>query len=149
MNIQGDEPALEPAMLSELVEPFRNGEVHVATLAHKIDGDTARNPDQVKVVLTRDSRALYFSRSLIPYPRDDSDEGYYGHIGLYAFRMTTLEQFVALDKGFLEKKEKLEQLRLLENGFAIQVVLTDHKGFGVDRPEDIAIVEQILRDQKT
>ncbi|MCD6390142.1 MAG: 3-deoxy-manno-octulosonate cytidylyltransferase [Desulfobulbaceae bacterium] len=149
VNIQGDEPALEPAMLSELVEPFRNGEVHVATLAHKIDGDTARNPDQVKVVLTRDSRALYFSRSLIPYPRDDSDEGYYGHIGLYAFRMTTLEQFVALDKGFLEKKEKLEQLRLLENGFAIQVVLTDHKGFGVDRPEDIAIVEQILRDQKT
>ncbi len=149
VNIQGDEPALEPAMLSELVEPFRNSEVHVATLAHKIDGDTARNPDQVKVVLTRDSRALYFSRSLIPYPRDGKNECYYGHIGLYAFRMTILEQFVALDKGVLEKKEKLEQLRLLENNFAIQVVLTDHKGFGVDRPEDIAIVEQILRDQKT
>ena len=148
VNIQGDEPALEPEMLSELVSPFKEQRVQAATLAHEIDGETARNPDQVKVVLARDSRALYFSRSLIPYPRDGKDEGYYGHIGLYAFRMKTLEQFVGLDKGILEKKEKLEQLRLLENGFAIQVVITGHKGFGVDRPEDIAIVEKILRTQE-
>lgn len=147
VNIQGDEPALAPEMLTELVNPFRDPEIQVTTLAHKIAGETARDPDQVKVVLARDSRALYFSRAAIPYPRDEKDEGYYGHIGLYAFRMEIMEQFVKLDKGVLEKKEKLEQLRLLENGFAIQVVITEHKGFGVDRPGDIAIVEQILRKQ--
>lgn len=147
VNIQGDEPALAPEMLTELVNPFRDPEIQVTTLAHKIAGETARDPDQVKVVLAGDSRALYFSRAAIPYPRDEKDEGYYGHIGLYAFRMEIMEQFVKLDKGVLEKKEKLEQLRLLENGFAIQVVITEHKGFGVDRPGDIAIVEQILRKQ--
>jgi 3-deoxy-manno-octulosonate cytidylyltransferase (CMP-KDO synthetase) len=147
-NIQGDEPALAPAMLSELLDPFKDDKVQATTLAHKIAENKARSPDQVKVVLTRNSRAIYFSRSLIPYPRDDKDAEYYGHIGLYAFRMKTLEQFVSLDKGVLERREKLEQLRLLENDIPIQVVVTRHQGFGVDRPEDIAVVEKILREQE-
>ncbi|MBC8317430.1 MAG: 3-deoxy-manno-octulosonate cytidylyltransferase [Desulfobulbaceae bacterium] len=148
INIQGDEPALEPEMLSELITPFQSPEVLVTTLAHKINQEEAQNPDQVKVVLGKGNRALYFSRSLIPFPRDGVDDGFYGHIGLYAFRMKTLEQFVSLEKGMLENKEKLEQLRLLENDFPIHVVPTKHKGFGVDRPEDIAIVEKILQNKK-
>ena len=148
LNIQGDEPALEPSMLSELLTPFQDPEVLVTTLAHEISQKEAKDPDQVKVVLGKDNKALYFSRSLIPFPRDGGDAGFYGHIGLYAFRMKTLEQFVALEKGVLENKEKLEQLRLLENDFPIHVVPSQHKGFGVDRPEDVAIVEKILRAKK-
>ncbi|MBU0728641.1 MAG: 3-deoxy-manno-octulosonate cytidylyltransferase [Proteobacteria bacterium] len=145
LNIQGDEPALEPEMLTSLINPFNSPDVLVTTLAHRINTKEAQDQDLVKVVFGKKNQALYFSRSPIPFPRDDKDESYYGHIGLYGFRMKTLEQFVALDKGILETKEKLEQLRLLENGIPIQVVTTTHKGYGVDRPEDIAIVEEILR----
>ena len=135
-------------MLSQLISPFQSKEAEVSTLAHKISRKEAQNPDQVKVVLGKNNKALYFSRSLIPYPRDDKDGIYYGHIGLYAFRMKTLETFVSLDKGVLEKREKLEQLRLLENDFPIHVVPTEHKGFGVDRPQDIPVVEKILREKE-
>lgn len=145
LNIQGDEPALEPEMLSELLNPFADPAVQVTTLAHIITAEQAQDPDQVKVVLAADNKALYFSRSAIPYPRDGKDGPYFGHIGLYGFRMKTLEEFVGLEKGSLEQREKLEQLRLLENGFPIQVVQTSHKGYGVDRPEDIAVVEEILK----
>lgn len=148
INIQGDEPALDPEMLSELITPFQAPDVQVTTLAHKISQEEAKDPDQVKVVLGKDNKALYFSRALIPFPRDGIDAGFYGHIGLYAFRMKTLEQFVSLENGVLENKEKLEQLRLLENDFPIHVVPTTHKGFGVDRPEDIALVEKILLNKK-
>lgn len=149
LNIQGDEPTLKPEMLSGLASPFSNPEVQVSTLAHPISTAEAEDPDQVKVVLSRNNRALYFSRSLIPYPRDDKPAGFYGHVGLYGFRMKTLKKFVELDKGFLEKKEKLEQLRLLENGIPIQVVPTSHRGHSVDRPEDIPLVEKILLDEGT
>ncbi len=148
LNIQGDEPALEPEMLSELLRPFIDPAVQVTTLAHEITAEQAQDPDLVKVVLGHSHKALYFSRSPIPYPRDGKDGPYLGHIGLYGFRMHTLEKFVALEKGTLEQREKLEQLRLLENGFAIQVVQTNHKGYGVDRPEDIAIVEKIIEGKK-
>ncbi|MDR9502319.1 MAG: 3-deoxy-manno-octulosonate cytidylyltransferase, partial [Desulfurivibrionaceae bacterium] len=107
--------------------------------------DQAQDPDQVKVVLAADNRALYFSRAPIPYAGGDKEGPYLGHIGLYGFRMKTLEEFVGLKKGALEEREKLEQLRLLENGIAIQVVQTTHKGYGVDRPADIAVVEKIMK----
>ncbi|MEN8257361.1 MAG: 3-deoxy-manno-octulosonate cytidylyltransferase [Thermodesulfobacteriota bacterium] len=145
LNIQGDEPALEPEMLRELLAPFTDPAVQVTTLAHEITAEQAQDPDLVKVVLGQNQKALYFSRSPIPYPRDGKDSPYLGHIGLYGFRMQTLEKFVGLEKGALEQREKLEQLRLLENGFAIQVAQTTHKGYGVDRPEDIAVVEGILK----
>jgi 3-deoxy-manno-octulosonate cytidylyltransferase (CMP-KDO synthetase) len=144
VNIQGDEPALEPAMLAELVRPFSQPEVMVTTLARKIDAREAASPDQVKVVLAQNSTALYFSRSRIPYHPNAQKDTYYGHIGLYAFRMPTLEKFVTLDQSRLEVTEKLEQLRLLENNIPLHVVLTKHQSIGVDRPEDIQVVEKII-----
>ncbi|MBW6520723.1 MAG: 3-deoxy-manno-octulosonate cytidylyltransferase [Desulfoarculaceae bacterium] len=147
INIQGDEPALEPEMLTALVAPFRAPEVQVTTLARAISAQEAQDPDRVKVVMGRDNQALYFSRLPIPFPRDGREDGYLGHIGIYAFRMKTLEQFVALEKGVLEQKESLEQLRLLENNIPIHVVITTHKSHGVDRPEDIAVVEEILKNK--
>jgi len=148
VNIQGDEPALEPAMLAELVHPFSQPEVMVTTLARKIDAREAASPDQVKVVMAQNRTALYFSRSPIPYHRDDQKDEYYGHIGLYAFRMPALEKFVTLDQGRLEVTEKLEQLRLLENNIPLHIVLTEHQSIGVDRPEDIQVVEQIILTKK-
>ena len=143
-NIQGDEPALEPAMLTEVILPFSDPKVKVSTLAQKMDLDEAKNPDRVKVVLAKDSRALYFSRSPIPYHRNLQKGEFYGHIGLYAFRMNILKRFVALGSSRLEKTEKLEQLRLLENGIPVHVVITNYRSIGVDRPEDVEIVSKIL-----
>jgi len=145
INIQGDEPALEPAMLTELVRPFGRPEVQATTLAGPINAREAANPDQVKVALAKNGTALYFSRSPIPFHRDAPKDNYYGHIGIYAFRMQVLETFVALDQSRLEVTEKLEQLRLLENNIPIHVVLTEHRSMAVDRPEDIERVSQIIR----
>jgi len=147
INIQGDEPALEPEMLTALINPFCSPEVQVTTLVRQISAEDAQDSNQVKVVMGRNNQALYFSRCPIPFAQDGREDGYHGHIGIYAFRMKTLKQFVALEKGVLEKKEALEQLRLLENNFPIHVVITTHKTHGVDRPEDIAVVEQILTDK--
>ncbi|OKY75627.1 MAG: 3-deoxy-D-manno-octulosonate cytidylyltransferase [Desulfobulbaceae bacterium DB1] len=144
INIQGDEPTLEPAMLEELILPFLSSDVQVTTLAREIDFDEAHNADVVKVVLDNSAKALYFSRAPIPYPRDGKQDGFHAHIGIYAFRMQTLETFVSLQNGVLEKKEKLEQLRLLENGIPIHVVKTTYKSHGVDRPEDIELVTKIM-----
>ena len=143
VNIQGDEPAMQPQMVSELIAPFADKETQVSTLARVIDRRTAENPDQVKVVLDATGRAIYFSRSLIPYPRDAGTAQFLGHIGLYAFRMNALKQFVSLPPGRLEGVEKLEQLRLLENGIPIHVVITERESFGVDRPEDIERVSRM------
>ena len=147
VNIQGDEPALKPAMLTELVRPFMAPDVQVTTLARRIDPKEAENPDLVKVVFAKDGKALYFSRSPIPYPRDGEGDEYYGHIGLYAFRMSILRQFVVLKPCRLETIERLEQLRLLENGIPIHVVVTDLRSISVDRPDDIKTVSKILMEE--
>ncbi len=148
VNIQGDEPALHPEMISRLTRPFEDPGVCVTTLARPIDARSAENPDQVKVVLDCNNDALYFSRARIPHPRENSKEGekarFLGHIGLYAFRMDTLKQFVTLPMGRLEQIEKLEQLRLLENRIPIRVVETRLTSFGVDRPEDIEKVRPLI-----
>ena len=144
VNIQGDEPALNPVMLTELIAPFKDPQVQVTTLARKIDLKEAENPDQVKVVFSKSGRALYFSRFAIPFCRDGENDNFYGHIGLYAFRMKILEQFCAYEPSRLEQTEKLEQLRLLENDIPIQVVKTQYRSMGVDRPEDLEFVTQIL-----
>jgi len=140
VNIQGDEPLIEPEMLSRLIAPFTSPEIHVTTLAKEIGREEAKNPDRVKVVIGKDGRALYFSRSRIPYPRRDTAQVFYGHIGLYAFRMDALRTFQELGPGRLETVESLEQLRLLENGMAIHVVITDHHSIGVDTPGDLKTV---------
>ena len=148
VNIQGDEPAMQPQMISELIAPFADPEAQVSTLARTIDRRTADNPDQVKVVLDTEGRAIYFSRSLIPYPRDTETVQFLGHIGIYAFRLNALKRFVSLPAGRLEAIEKLEQLRLLENGLPIHVVVTQLQSIGVDRPEDIDRVSRLIDSSK-
>jgi len=152
VNIQGDEPCLEPAMITELVRPFADADVQVTTLARNMSADEAQNPDRVKVVFSSDGRALYFSRAPIPYFRQEGDTcaggEYWLHIGLYAFRMQALERFSDLPPGRLEKREKLEQLRLLENHIPIHVVKTTHKSHGVDTPEDLDAVKALLKRGK-
>jgi len=144
VNIQGDEPAIKPEMLTELVNPFIDPEVQVTTLAGKIAFKQAVSADQVKVVFSQSNNALYFSRSLIPHVVDMDTYTYYGHIGLYAFRMKSLRKFVSLPQSRLEITERLEQLRLIENHIPVHVVVTDHKSVGVDRPEDLKKVIEIF-----
>ena len=149
INIQGDEPLLNPSMLSALLRPFESGAAQVATLAQPIDPEKALNPDVVKVVCSDTGQALYFSRAAIPFDRLDRHKTrYLGHIGLYAYRRHVLQRFVALGTGRLEGIEQLEQLRLLENDIPIQVVLTDHASIGVDRPEDLQQVIAILKRRR-
>lgn len=142
VNIQGDEPAVDPEMLQRLVEPFADPDIRVTTLARIIDAVQAENPDRVKVVRSAKGYALYFSRSKIPYIRDNdqTDTSYLLHIGIYAYRLSALRTFTALPPSPLENIEKLEQLRLLEAGIAMYVVLTNYQGFGVDRPEDLQLI---------
>lgn len=145
VNIQGDEPALNPEVLKELISPFSDPETRVTTPVVKISPKDARNPDLVKAVFSETMTALYFSRSAIPYDRENTGADYYGHIGLYGFRMKVLKQFVTLGKSRLEDTEKLEQLRLLENTIPIRIVITAHKSVGVDRPEDLEKVIHLLK----
>lgn len=145
VNVQGDEPALNPVILTELIAPFDNPETQVTTPAVAISAEEALSPDLVKVVFAANMTALYFSRSRIPFDRDGGSPDYFGHIGLYAFRMKTLEAFVGIGKSRLEDIEKLEQLRLLENNIPIRMVITGHRTVGVDRPEDIEKVEMLLK----
>lgn len=147
VNIQGDEPLLEPAMLTELVRPFEFADIQVTTLARKIGQDEAANTNKVKVVFSKTGRALYFSRLPVPYYRDETNGTFFGHIGLYAFRMNALKKFVALGPSSLESSEKLEQLRLLENDIPMHVVVTEHKSIGVDTPEDLKTILKTLENK--
>ncbi|WP_027370464.1 3-deoxy-manno-octulosonate cytidylyltransferase [Desulfovermiculus halophilus] len=148
VNIQGDEPGLDPHLVDRLVEPFLQPEVQVSTAARILGPEYAEDPNLVKVVRAWTGQALYFSRAPIPHTRDGQPEDVLLHIGMYAFRLPTLRRFHQLGPSPLEKKEKLEQLRLLEAGIPIHVVLTDHQCYGVDRPEDVARVEAILRKEQ-
>jgi 3-deoxy-manno-octulosonate cytidylyltransferase (CMP-KDO synthetase) len=147
VNVQGDEPALNPEMLTELIRPFEDPLVQVTTLGHVIDAEAAQSPDRVKIVRAADGRALYFSRAPVPFGRDNPPE-YLGHIGLYGLRMRILEKFSALGESPLERLEKLEQLRLLEAGIPIHVALTRHESHGVDRPEDLQTVSALMRGEE-
>jgi 3-deoxy-manno-octulosonate cytidylyltransferase (CMP-KDO synthetase) len=154
LNIQGDEPLMRPEMIDQLVEGMQKDTGCVmGTLARKINAaEQLTNPNVVKVVVGRNGNALYFSRSQIPYVRDATDQfrggTFYKHLGIYAFRREFLLKFVALPASELEKTEKLEQLRALENGYAIKVLITPHDSIGVDRPEDVNLVEEILAASK-
>jgi len=145
VNIQGDELFLGKKELSELLECFQENSTSIATLAHPLcDEAEISNPNRVKVICDKESNAIYFSRSVIPYFRSDEKFNYLGHIGVYAFRKNALLKFAELPQSTLEKAEKLEQLRLLENGMKIRVIITDYQGFGIDTEADLAEAEQIL-----
>jgi len=150
INIQGDEPLLDPGALDELIAPFGEEIVQASTLAMEVDVERALSPNQVKVVTAANGDALYFSRALIPHVRDREigRQAYLGHIGLYAFRMRALSRFVALPPSRLEELEKLEQLRLVENGIPIRVVRVERHSPGVDTPEDLQRVIRILSETR-
>ena len=125
----------------------------MGTLARRIESASVlENPNVVKVVVGANGNALYFSRSQIPYVRDAVDQfrgaTFYKHLGIYAFRRDFLLKFVQLPPSPLEKTEKLEQLRALENGYDIKALITPHDSIGVDRPEDVKLVEEILKAQR-
>lgn len=147
INIQGDQPAFHPSVISQLSEPLLEDEsVTMTTLKCRIlDQDGIHNPNHVKVVTDRQGYALYFSRYPIPFSRDDKPEMvYFKHLGFYGFRMEFLVHFTCLSKGVLESCEKLEQLRALEHGFKIKVLETSFDSIEVDIPEDIIKVEEAL-----
>lgn len=153
LNVQADEPLVSRAQLRALAELIR-GDAPLATLATRFQRpEDFANPNQVKVVLSQQGRALYFSRSPMPYARDRAgvvDAAWlaanpcYKHLGLYAYHAEFLERFTKLPPGRLEQLEKLEQLRALEHGAAIAVGLTEDPSVGVDTPEDAVKFEQLL-----
>jgi 3-deoxy-manno-octulosonate cytidylyltransferase (CMP-KDO synthetase) len=146
VNIQGDEPLLTPGHFAPMLALFARPEVHVTTIAVPCPAEDVANPNAVKVVTAADGRALYFSRSTIPFDRDKTGfSGYHKHLGLYAYRKSALEQFAALKPSALEQIERLEQLRMLENGISIYVGHATGDSIGVDVEEDLQKVEAILK----
>ncbi|WP_255460842.1 3-deoxy-manno-octulosonate cytidylyltransferase [Edaphobacter albus] len=147
VNIQGDEPLLKPEHITALLHPFAKPHVEVSTLKVLCTPENIHNPNAVKVVTAADGRALYFSRSTIPYNRDGNPAQYWKHIGLYAYRKAALQRFPTLASSTLEHTERLEQLRFLENGVSLYVEPTPFDTIGVDTEEDLRLVEKILMQQ--
>lgn len=144
INIQGDEPFIGPAQIDLVSQCFTDGSIQISTLAKKIiQTNELFNPNTVKVVADKNNMAIYFSRSAIPFCRTKeqndwlSAHDYYKHIGIYAYRYTTLEAIVKLKPSMLEKAESLEQLRWIENGYSIYVGITDHENIAIDTPDDL------------
>jgi 3-deoxy-manno-octulosonate cytidylyltransferase (CMP-KDO synthetase) len=145
VNIQGDEPLLTPEHFAPLLALFARPEVEVSTISVPCPSEDVANPNAVKVVTAADGRALYFSRSTIPFDRDSVHfSGYRKHLGLYAYRKPALEKFAALAPSPLEQIERLEQLRLLENGISIYVGQAAGDSIGVDTEDDLQRVDAIL-----
>ncbi|UFH45716.1 3-deoxy-manno-octulosonate cytidylyltransferase [Flavobacterium galactosidilyticum] len=149
VNVQGDEPFINIEPLEELIQIFRNDidmKVDLASLMREIkEEEEINNPNNVKVVVDQNRFALYFSRSVIPYPREKNvGVRYMQHIGIYAFRKQALLDFYSLPMKSLEASEKLEQLRYLEFGKRIKMVETTHVGIGIDTPEDLEKARKML-----
>ncbi|OQY01970.1 MAG: 3-deoxy-D-manno-octulosonate cytidylyltransferase [Desulfobacteraceae bacterium 4572_130] len=148
VNIQGDQPFFNPLCLDELVSPFKKTlpNLVMSTLAFKIkDKREITDPKDVKVVFDKNQFALYFSRAQIPYPRDKQTKTeYYKHLGFYAYKKSFLDKIADFSETTLEDIEKLEQLRVLEHGYKIKVVLTKHDSPEVDIPEDIERIEKMF-----
>ncbi len=155
VNIQADEPLLHPSMIDDVTEAvLKDGNLVMATLCHKINyAVEIHDPNVVKVVFDRNGLALYFSRSPIPYERMGSDDklqviDYYKHIGIYAYAKDFLFTFKSLPQSRLERTEKLEQLRVLENGYRIKVIETKFDTIGIDTPEDLEKAVEIVKGKK-
>lgn len=148
VNWQGDEWLPDGRPIDQLVDALRrNRKTHVATLARRLDPDDAKNPNRVKVVLSSSKHALYFSRASIPYSTNRSSPTLL-HIGAYAFERQTLSQFASWSKTPLERREQLEQLRLLEHDVPIVVTISRVRTFGVDTPADARVLERYLRRRR-
>jgi len=159
INIQGDEPFIQPKQIETIKTCFKKDDVQIATLVKPFDADgdfesTLFNANSPKVVLNKNNEAMYFSRSIIPYIRGKKyDEWlhnhvFYKHIGLYGYRAETLKQITHLPQSPLELAENLEQLRWLENGYKIKVGITDLETIGIDTPADMKLAIEFLLKQK-
>ena len=144
VNVQGDEPFQDAQTLRDLVAAFANPEVQVASLMCKLPAEQVQNPNFVKVVVDEQQRAIYFSRSPIPYNREGKAITYWKHIGVYAYRRDLLLSFTQWPKGSLEQIELLEQLRLVEKGVSIQMVETTHQAIAIDTEEDLIYARTVL-----
>lgn len=154
INIQGDEPFIQASQLQSVMDCFQDEETQIATLVKPFtpaDGyDALENVNSPKVVINKNSQALYFSRSIIPYTRNKEHKEwlaghtYYKHIGLYAYRTEVLREITSLPQSSLELAESLEQLRWLENGYVIKVGLTQVETIGIDTPQDLEKAEEFL-----
>ena len=151
VNIQGDEPLLQAEHFRALLLPFRRAGVEVSTLRTRCATEEIANPNVVKVVVDSNGRALYFSRATIPFDRDGNAGGtipYWKHLGLYAYRKPILDRFPSLPSSQLEAVERLEQLRLLENGIAIHVEPVEHDTIGVDTEAALESAAAVLRQRE-
>jgi 3-deoxy-manno-octulosonate cytidylyltransferase (CMP-KDO synthetase) len=148
VNIQGDLPMVRPEHIEALLRPMTRPEAMVTTVKTRAKPEEIGNPNAVKVVTDKNGRALYFSRSTVPFDRDRSGAiEYFKHLGLYAYRRAALETFCSLPESKLEAAERLEQLRLLENGIDIYVEETPFNTVEVDTEEDLKRVQEIFRSE--
>ncbi|MBP9560613.1 MAG: 3-deoxy-manno-octulosonate cytidylyltransferase [Syntrophorhabdaceae bacterium] len=155
INVQGDEPFIRYDMIDMLFsEMERYGDAMATLCTHITDEKEYKDPNTVKVVINRYGSAIYFSRSPIPYLRDNNLQAFkkgsevknfiYKHIGIYSYTKDFLERYINMPRGFLEKAESLEQLRVLENGYKIKVLFTEYEGFGIDTEEDLKKANRLL-----
>ena len=147
LNVQGDEPLIDPRAIARVAELVRSG-AQMVTLARPLEPGEAARPQVVKVVLDARHRALYFSRSLIPYPRREGEVTPLAHIGIYGFSAETLRRFARLEETPLERAEGLEQLRAIWHGIPIEVAVVDHRPAAVDTPEDLERVRRLFADEQ-
>ncbi len=148
INVQGDEPFIDPILISNVLDALENPTVDISTACVQIKfREEIFDPNVVKVVKDESNYALYFSRSPIPYDRDDSGQigGFFRHLGIYGYKKTSLLKFVNYPLHFLESIEKLEQLRALANCMKIKVIESQHTGFGIDTKEDLEKARDLIR----
>ncbi|HXY09541.1 MAG TPA: 3-deoxy-manno-octulosonate cytidylyltransferase [Terriglobales bacterium] len=147
INVQGDELLARSEHIAALIGVMKDSRVQVGTLKVRASPDDIENPNAVKVTTDNAGKALYFSRSRIPYDRDGIGAAYFKHLGMYVYRKTALERYAGLPESPLEQSERLEQLRFLENGIAIHVVETPFDTIRVDAEEDLEKAQEILQNR--
>lgn len=160
INVQGDEPLIDPQLISQLAKALEDEDISMVSAMHKITTtDELKSPNTVKVTVNKNSNALYFSRSIIPHHRDNWDTllnhhvtipkslTFFKHIGIYGYKKEFLSQYAKMEQTYLEKLEKLEQLRVLENEFNIKMIETEYEPIGVDVKEDLEKVRKIMKCQ--
>jgi 3-deoxy-manno-octulosonate cytidylyltransferase (CMP-KDO synthetase) len=150
INIQGDEPLIEPQMINQLIETFLfDKDLVMSTIKNKIDDmEDIKNPNVVKVITDKNDFAIYFSRSIIPYPRNENLNNYYKHVGIYGYKREFVIEYSKMISTPLELSESLEQLRVLENGYKIKVIDTPHKIIGVDTEDELNKVREYISNKK-
>lgn len=148
VNVQGDEPLIEPEMINSIINSFKEDDtISMSTLKYKIDTmEEIENPNYVKVITDKKGYALYFSRSVIPYPRKLDIQNYYKHVGIYGYKRDFVVEYAKMEPTPLELSESLEQLRTLENGYRIKVMETPYKIIGVDTQEELEKVREYIKE---